>query len=1560
MADFEAAGLTFSDDQTPTPEVVSSPRLAKNLPELTFSEVDNTPQAVFDEGRGKVYEIPAGMEGHAADHAIGTTFEGRSRDDYFGLIDLGKDFVKGLASGTLDLAEIPAQALIYGGEMLKGGTQKGNAADGPVFGMEPPVDGEPRSLADVQIQMGRALSKSIEGFKSETNLTPSDPESGFSKLAFGVGSGTGNILTSIGIAALAASSSASTILGLAFFGAQSGAQAYKKSRSFGINRSPLQAAAVASGESALTVAVNGLGLKVLSASVRMGSGFKRAAALIMEQSAEEALDQGSQDIYENLTGLQKKSAEAIIKDMIFSAMVGGIVSSPASVAVNAHIKSKYTQALVDLGIPEEKANAFIDIQTEKTLASPEFHKAAVQLAVDQVSEQAMPSAERVANLQQVDKWHNELAAEMDVDLQAVMGADAMKQKISDEMGRIESEIQTKVNNVVRFIEDKQLDGMQKEEDKNRADKVRSESKRLIETSDTVLAKIDELEAQKSELEANKKSTSVLDKRITALEKQHDKIDEQLGNLIEDSSGLKEKAVRQRALNRIDRLSRRAEAISKEATALEEVQKATQDLKEKSDVKITSGIEKRLQELAEQYDTIDEELANLLHDQKTISIPESSFVRMSGKSMDAITARAARVMEEAAEAQVKAFMRLEGKVDKSYEKLANRVATIARIAEKKRIHEALKILRQIKTADIEGITIKERRAILEIRKELEAIKGSPSLKQLHDINDRIQFIKEEGKRRLADIVGARKDRFNAQKLLFLKVLGAVPTKGITAYHGTTKTFTKFSSQFSELGFHFGTEAQARDRVSGIKGAQVLKVVLDIKNPYDVVSDLGNWSDMDMLREYFGPANEGPFTKEQVDGFDSPEDFIAGLQKLGYDGIKYRNAFEDDSDKRSDKVAYIAFNPEQISVQKENEPYTGPEQENWKEKLKSASHAERAAFLHPVRLLEMIDGDNNGIFKDAFFKSVNRAVNTELVQRQEALARLQEILKGNGVTLEELANTLKVAGLNKEITISQAMHIYGALGNDLQMLAITEDNGFSKTNVEAIEKALADKYKATARDIVAEFSTHAARLNVALLDYTDGKQDLKLEGPNYIPMHRDNPDSANLNVQQQIEEDHDLRATYRQRIVEQGLVKERVNRGANAKLNPIRLGLVEAYTRHVQTREHFISLARTVKDLNATLADKEIHAALVEKFGTVVSGTLQDYVNVVATDSVVKAHNAMSATDRKINQFARDARHAAAFVHLGWNIVSVAKVPVSIAAALGHVTPVHLMSAIGDIMSDQKKVMDFAYARDPQLQAAEFSKEQQEFRDPTAAMKQRDALGKYKANAFNWMRALDQWTRVTLWTAAYNQKKDLKVSEQEAIDFAQELVLRTQPATMNKDLAGIFATNNELLNMVTQFTHQVNQNYGILTHDLPRAWQGGRQDQAMGMAFGLVIMMILEYAISSGELPTEPEDITEGLVQGSLYMTPIVGPMLNAMHNGFSSSAAGADLFIGKGVKGVQAAFDGDFGKVLDNAFYFGAAFGKLPYTQIRRTLMGAYDLSTGETDDYRRLVWSNYQLNRDEE
>jgi len=109
--------------------------------------------------------------------------------------------------------------------------------------------------------------------------------------------------------------------------------------------------------------------------------------------------------------------------------------------------------------------------------------------------------------------------------------------------------------------------------------------------------------------------------------------------------------------------------------------------------------------------------------------------------------------------------------------------------------------------------------------------------------------------------------------------------LIVFHGTSAEFNTFEK--GELGFHFGTLEQAEER-----GEIIMPVYLSLQNPYDICSDLGEWDDMEMLYEYLGnPGNEGILEEEWEQGkIKTPEDVIAALKRLGYDGIVYENNFE----------------------------------------------------------------------------------------------------------------------------------------------------------------------------------------------------------------------------------------------------------------------------------------------------------------------------------------------------------------------------------------------------------------------------------------------------------------------------------------------------------------------------------------------------------------------------------------------------------------------------------------------------------------------------------------------
>lgn len=135
--------------------------------------------------------------------------------------------------------------------------------------------------------------------------------------------------------------------------------------------------------------------------------------------------------------------------------------------------------------------------------------------------------------------------------------------------------------------------------------------------------------------------------------------------------------------------------------------------------------------------------------------------------------------------------------------------------------------------------------------------------------------------------------------------------VQAYHATTADFDQFDkSRSQDFGVHFGTSKQA-DRIVRTgqtplsralfgktkDGARTLPVTLDIKNPI-TLPDLNNWHPLQMLKELQARGVEFDDTsrvniQRMADAGQRQaayREIENGLNRAGYDGIRYRNGAE----------------------------------------------------------------------------------------------------------------------------------------------------------------------------------------------------------------------------------------------------------------------------------------------------------------------------------------------------------------------------------------------------------------------------------------------------------------------------------------------------------------------------------------------------------------------------------------------------------------------------------------------------------------------------------------------
>ena len=150
-----------------------------------------------------------------------------------------------------------------------------------------------------------------------------------------------------------------------------------------------------------------------------------------------------------------------------------------------------------------------------------------------------------------------------------------------------------------------------------------------------------------------------------------------------------------------------------------------------------------------------------------------------------------------------------------------------------------------------------------------------------------------------------------------------------YHGTTSEFNTFKR--GDIGYHFGSYAQARNRLSYQSGKKrYIKAYLDIKNPLVIEHDSGSWhgnyaAGMLLTWGDFNSNSEAVEKLQEIanmyDTRKSDAELKNLLKSLGYDGIQYLNTHESDFGKES--YSYIAFDSNQIKLVENKTPTSDPD-------------------------------------------------------------------------------------------------------------------------------------------------------------------------------------------------------------------------------------------------------------------------------------------------------------------------------------------------------------------------------------------------------------------------------------------------------------------------------------------------------------------------------------------------------------------------------------------------------------------------------------------------------------
>ena len=243
----------------------------------------------------------------------------------------------------------------------------------------------------------------------------------------------------------------------------------------------------------------------------------------------------------------------------------------------------------------------------------------------------------------------------------------------------------------------------------------------------------------------------------------------------------------------------------------------------------------------------------------------------------------------------------------------------------------------------------------------------------------------------------------------------------------------------------------------------------------------------------------------------------------------------------------------------------------------------------------------------------------------------------------------------------------------------------------------------------------------------------------------------------------------------------------------------------------------------------------------------------------------------------------------------------------------------------------------------------------------SLSPISMRPISWM---DRKTVATVWNSAYELALADGLEEKQAIEYADDIVETTQPMADATDLPGYFR-GGLAEKTFTTFMNQRNQNWQALRHDILGEYRAGEISKSMVMyrfLFSQILPSMMLGMITRGRLPEDAKEMGSDLA--SYMITPLIfgGRFIYNLATGeWDPIKSEISTIPIRGpeevVRGVSAAKRGDVrGAVEHGIGAVGAFTGKIPQ-QALTTAGGAIDLMMGETDDFKRLIYSKYMLEK---
>lgn len=507
----------------------------------------------------------------------------------------------------------------------------------------------------------------------------------------------------------------------------------------------------------------------------------------------------------------------------------------------------------------------------------------------------------------------------------------------------------------------------------------------------------------------------------------------------------------------------------------------------------------------------------------------------------------------------------------------------------------------------------------------------------------------------------------------------------------------------------------------------------------------------------------------------------------------------------------------------------------------------------RMAKMIDGGIEGEAYSLLIRQRRRLQDIERKNKSRRMKPIFEVMEKHDISIKNLYKTvtLMIDGKEVNFTMSNLGYIYLSQFNEDNKAAISYGNLVSTREKERlyndnelirskgdrryqqllgqVEEVLSQNegIVEVVKAIREDFAGQKERINeVAIREYNEKMRDVE----EYLPIHR--RDISGEDLAANIADDwFNRNAGGVATSVEKGFTTSRINISP-AFQGAVDIDLFNVWNTSTTQQEHMIAFAEYVRKLNRVFKNagaRPVKDMINQTYGHAMLKDIEEYINEIANPS------AFNVVHGGVNKFVKFARGNLGAAYLAWKTSGlVLQLITSPMPFLSDVNVPQLLRAYKDITAHPLRVWDFITSKSTMMEERsanviidQILKESQTYTDnkwKRFNQKQQE-IGTYG------YIMVDRWSVAGGWLAAYRQKLeqlvnegiDSDIADTQASEYADDVVLRTQPTGDSLELAPLFKSGGELAKVFTQFQASLNVIWNNITYDVPHMIKNSRNKE-----------------------------------------------------------------------------------------------------------------------------------------